>query len=64
MASRVESKAPLDGLLVHESTLKGLESFFEVEAWEPVTVKGIDHPINVYEVIRSRAGVKESYLAV
>ena len=64
LASRVESKAPLDGLLVHESTLKGLESFFEVEAWDPVKVKGIDDPINVYEVIRSRAGVKESYLAV
>ena len=64
LASRVEGRAPLDGLLVHESTLKGLESFFEVEAWEPVTVKGIEEPINVYEVIRSRAGVKESYLAV
>ena len=47
LASRVESKAPLDGLLVHESTLKGLESFFEVEAWEPVMVKGIDNPIHV-----------------
>ena len=63
LASRVEGRAPLDGLLVHESTIRGLESFFEVEVWEPIQVKGIEEAINVFEVIRPRAGVHESYHA-
>lgn len=64
LASRVESRAPIDGILVHRSTLQGIEEFFEVEHWEPIEVKGIEEPVEVSEVLRAKGGVYEAYLSL
>jgi class 3 adenylate cyclase/NADH:ubiquinone oxidoreductase subunit C len=62
LASRVESKAPTDGILVHESTMKGCYDLFVVEKKEPVLVKGIQEPIQTYVVQSAHMGVLEACL--
>lgn len=62
LASRVESKAPTDGILVHESTMKGCHDLFVVEKKEPVLVKGIQEPIQTYVVQSANMGVMEACL--
>ena len=61
-ASRVESKAPLDGTLANETTFRGLEDLFNFEKMEPIVVKGIDHPLQTYHILSAKAEVLESYL--
>ena len=61
-ASRVESKAPLDGTLANETTFLGLEDLFHYEKMEPIAVKGIDVPLQTYHVQSAKAEVLESYL--
>ncbi len=61
-ASRVESKAPLDGTLANETTFNGLEDLLVFEKMEPITVKGISHPLQTYHITDAKSGVEESYL--
>ena len=61
-ASRVESKAPIDGTLANETTFHGLEDLLLFEKMEPITVKGIDHALQTYHVLGAKPGVLESYL--
>lgn len=62
VAARVESKAPMNSLLINETTLKGIEDFIEYEKMEPILVKGIDIPLQTFHIFRPRPGVVESYL--
>lgn len=60
-ASRVESKAPMDGLLINETTFEGVEDFIEVEKMDPIHVKGIDKPLQTYVVKGAKQGVFAMY---
>ncbi len=61
-AARVESKAPIDGTLVHESTFNGLEQFLNYNKMDLIEVKGIAHPIQTYHILSGKPGVEEMYL--
>jgi class 3 adenylate cyclase len=51
VASRMESVAPADGIVVSEETRRLVEGYFELRALGPTEVKGISEPIDVYEVV-------------
>jgi class 3 adenylate cyclase len=55
VASRMESAAPADGIVVSEETRRLVEGYFELRALGPTEVRGISEPINVYEVIATGA---------
>lgn len=57
VASRVETAAPLGGVLVSHDTYKHVRGLFTVQPQEPITVKGKSEPIQTYLVkgIRPRA---------
>ena len=50
LANRVESAAPLDGILISYNTYQHVRGIFEVSALEPITVKGKSEPIQVYTI--------------
>ena len=50
LANRVQSAAPLDGILISHNTLQHVRGIFDVTALEPITVKGKSEPIQVYTV--------------
>ncbi|MDQ3006057.1 MAG: tetratricopeptide repeat protein [Chloroflexota bacterium] len=50
LANRVESAAPLDGILISHNTYQHVRGIFDVTALEPITVKGKSEPIQVYTV--------------
>lgn len=56
IGARIESltRQKPDSVLISESTFRIVGSMFEVNAWEPVAVKGKDEPITVYEVLGAR----------
>ena len=60
-ASRVESKAPMDGLLINETTFEGVRDFIDYEKMEPIHVKGIDKPLQTYVVKSPKPGVLAMY---
>ncbi|MCO4783435.1 MAG: adenylate/guanylate cyclase domain-containing protein [Candidatus Cloacimonetes bacterium] len=62
VASRVESKAPMNSLLINATTLEGIEDFIEYEKMEPIMVKGIDDPLQTFHVLGSKPGVVQTYL--
>ena len=62
IASRIESKAPHDGILIHESTFKGVREFVDYQKMEPIMVKGADEPLQTYLILNSLPGVIEMYL--
>ena len=62
-ASRVESKAPMDGLLINETTFEGVRDFIDYEKMEPIHVKGIDKPLQTYVVKAPKPGVLAMYKA-
>ncbi|MCJ8344820.1 adenylate/guanylate cyclase domain-containing protein [bacterium] len=62
VASRVESKAPMNSLLINETTLEGIEEFIEYEKMDPILVKGIEEPLQTFHVLKSRPGVVDRYL--
>ena len=61
MASRIESKAPHDGILIHESTFGDVKDFVEYQKMEPILVKGADEPVQTYLILDSLPGVLEMY---
>jgi adenylate cyclase len=50
LAQRLESNAPVDGILVSRRTYELIEGTIAAETRDPIRVKGIDRPIRVYEV--------------
>ena len=54
VASRVQSLAPLGGVLVTHDTYRHVRGVFDVEELEPATVKGKEEPIRVYVVRRAK----------
>lgn len=50
LANRVQSAAPLDGILITHNTYEHVRGIFDVTVLEPITVKGKSEPIQVYTV--------------
>jgi len=57
--SRLQSAAPVDGILVDETTYRATSTAIEYRDAEPVAAKGKSEPIRVWEVVapRTRLGV-------
>jgi class 3 adenylate cyclase/predicted ATPase len=55
VASRIQSAAPADGVVVSEDTRHLVEGYFELRALGPTELKGIAEPIDVYEVVSTGA---------
>jgi len=51
LASRMQSVAPADGVVVTEETRGLVEGYFELRGLGPTAVKGVSAPIDVYEVV-------------
>ena len=62
IASRIESNAPHDGILINESTFEGVKEFVNYEKMDPMVVKGADDPLQTYLILDSLPGVLEMYL--
>jgi len=56
-ASRIQSAAPTDGVLVGEATYRTTAGVFDYEPHEPVEAKGKSEPLPVWEPVRARAAV-------
>ena len=57
LANRVETSAPVGGILISHNTYRHVRGIFDVNALEPITVKGKSEPVQVYLVngIRARS---------
>jgi class 3 adenylate cyclase len=51
LAARMQTVAPAGGIVISEDTRHLVEGYFELRELGPTEVKGIEEPINVYEVI-------------
>lgn len=51
LASRLESNAPVDGVLISQSTYERVKDYFIFKECEPMQVKGKEKPVKVYEVL-------------
>jgi class 3 adenylate cyclase/tetratricopeptide (TPR) repeat protein len=56
-ASRMQSLAPHDSVVIGEATLRAVRDRFDVEALPPATVKGKSEPLQVWRVLAERADV-------
>lgn len=56
-ASRMQSLAPHDSVVIGEATLRAVRDRFEVEALPPAIVKGKSEPLQVWRVVAERADV-------
>src|SRR4051794_7584172 len=50
-AARIESAAPVDGILVGELTYRATHGLFEFREAEPIAAKGKSEPVPVWEVV-------------
>jgi len=55
-AARIESAAPVDGILVGELTYRATRDLFEFRDAEPIAAKGKSEPVPVWEVVATRDG--------
>jgi class 3 adenylate cyclase/tetratricopeptide (TPR) repeat protein len=55
-AARIESAAPVDGILVGELTYRATRDLFEYCEADPIAAKGKSEPVPVWEVVASRNG--------
>ena len=55
LASRMQSAAPADGIVVSEETRRLVEGYFELRGLGPTEVKGVAGTINVFEVMATGA---------
>ena len=53
LAARMQTAAPSGSIAASEATQRLCEGYFEFRALGPTAVKGLDVPIEVYEVVRS-----------
>ncbi|HNQ77924.1 MAG TPA: adenylate/guanylate cyclase domain-containing protein [Acidobacteriota bacterium] len=56
-ASRLESHAPVGGILISHDTYRLVQGIFDVRPTEPVKVKGKEKPIKAYVLLRARPRV-------
>ena len=54
-AARLQSAAPVDGILVGERTYRATERAIEYREHEPVQAKGKASPVSVWEAVQARA---------
>jgi class 3 adenylate cyclase/tetratricopeptide (TPR) repeat protein len=54
IAARMEQTAPAGHLRISHNTYAQVRGLFEVEAQEPLLVKGVDQPVQSYLVIRAK----------
>jgi class 3 adenylate cyclase/tetratricopeptide (TPR) repeat protein len=54
-AARLQTAAPVDGILVGEATYRATERTIDYEPGEPVQAKGKSEPIPVWEAVAARA---------
>jgi predicted ATPase/class 3 adenylate cyclase len=54
IAARMEQSAPPGGLRISHETYAQVRGIFDVEAQPPLTVKGVDRPLQTYLVLRAR----------
>jgi ABC-type oligopeptide transport system substrate-binding subunit/class 3 adenylate cyclase len=54
LAARMESAAPPGGLLISHHTYRHVRGVFDVQLLEPITAKGFDQPVQVYQVLRTK----------
>jgi predicted ATPase/class 3 adenylate cyclase len=54
VASRLEGRAPRNGILISHDTYRHVRGLFDVEVQEPVRVKGRAEPVQAYVVQRRR----------
>ena len=53
LAARMQTAAPVGSIAASEATQRLCEGYFEFRALGPMAVKGLDAPIEVYEVVRA-----------
>jgi class 3 adenylate cyclase len=51
LASRLESNAPVDGVLVSQATYEETKNSFTFKEWGSIPIKGVADPVPVYEVL-------------
>ena len=61
LAARLQSAAPPGGILVSHDTYRQIRGVFDVEAWEPLKVKGFDEPVRVYRILGAKPRSFRSY---
>jgi class 3 adenylate cyclase len=53
LAARMQTAAPPGSIVVSEATRRLCEGYFEFRALGPTTIKGLDAPVEVYELVRA-----------
>ena len=53
LAARMQTIAAAGGIAISEDTRRLVEGYFELRALGPTAVKGLDAPVEVYEVVRA-----------
>jgi class 3 adenylate cyclase len=53
LAARMQTAAPVGSIAASEATQRLCEGYFEFSALGPTAVKGLNAPIEVYEVVRA-----------
>jgi class 3 adenylate cyclase/tetratricopeptide (TPR) repeat protein len=61
LAARLQSAAPPGGILVSHDTYRYIRGVFNVEAWEPLKIKGFDEPVQVYHILNAKPRAFRSY---
>jgi class 3 adenylate cyclase len=51
LAARMQTVAPAGGIVITEESRRLVEGYFSLRPLGPTEIKGIDEPVNVYEVI-------------
>lgn len=51
LAQRLESNAPVEGIMISESTYWHVKDAVPIRPLEPIKVKGLETPVKVYEVL-------------
>src|SRR4029077_6146544 len=54
-AARLQSAAPVNGILVGETTYRATAETIEFREHEPIEAKGKEQPVAVWEVVEARA---------
>ena len=55
-AARIESAAPVDGVAVSDVTARRIQGVVDLRPLGQRDLKGIDHPVELFEVVRLRPG--------
>ncbi len=54
LASRLQTHAPADGILISRDTYRHVRGVFDVEAVEPLQLKGKSEPVGAYRVLQAK----------